>query len=702
MNRLRPWNPNLTRSIKLLVSVFLFSGFIVWDLTQAHSKLAVVYSSFFPESESKATAALPATVAIVRSNDPALGPDTCGVTSEAIAYTTISKMVRRAVDLAGGLRSIIKSGDTVLIKPNLVQQDSSGSGGITDVRVVKAIVFLVDEIDHGRVKIIVGEGSPRPFTSFEKASGTTAAPWNQLFDVPGYQGLKTEALAAGIDFRLSNLNGNSDTNPWSELDTVSVPVGGQAQPQGGKYFVHRDVTHASVYISVPVMKIHKDVRYTGALKNQIGLAASTRYGFNKMTGVVQDGRIHKLIHMSDMPTTWHNWQDKEIVDLASIARIRFSVVDAITCLDSTKSPNYGRYDGSNLKISNRVKMNTIIAGADPVSVDNVCCRIMGLNPDDIDHITLAERVGLGTNNSENITVVGSTIEQTKRLFRYPQPFGTTNSSSFGQSNRTWLLTGFFPTTGISAPMDHEFILNEASAAPAAGAGGWSQPVYFIDDQILLSDYYSTLGSQAAVSYAFSYFTAPSAQQAELWVGSDEALKIYLNGVVVYNYAGTRSFAGNEFYKEIVTINVQQGMNRLLVKSYQSTGKYTFSLNICEVQSNTLYKGNRILGLKFTTSGTATAIHASGESSPMSFALHDCYPNPFNPSTTISYQLAARNRVTLKVYDSRGREVAKLVEAEQSAGSHSITWNASGLSSGIYFARLRAGGFLETRKMVLMK
>jgi hypothetical protein len=205
-----------------------------------------------------------------------------------------------------------------------------------------------------------------------------------------------------------------------------------------------------------------------------------------------------------------------------------------------------------------------------------------------------------------------------------------------------------------------------------------------------------------VSYAFSYFTAPSAQQAELWVGSDEALKIYLNGVVVYNYAGTRSFAGNEFYKEIVTINVQQGMNRLLVKSYQSTGKYTFSLNICEVQSNTLYKGNRILGLKFTTSGTATAIHASGESSPMSFALHDCYPNPFNPSTTISYQLAARNRVTLKVYDSRGREVAKLVEAEQSAGSHSITWNASGLSSGIYFARLRAGGFLETRKMVLMK
>ena len=557
MKRLRPWNTSLSRSIKLFVYVSVISGFLVWDLQQAHSKLSVVYLSFFPDSESKAAAAQPATISIVRSNDPALGSDTCGVTSEAITYTTISKMVRRAVDLAGGLRSIIKSGDTVLIKPNLVQQDSSGSGGITDVRVVKALVFLVDEIDHGKIKIVVGDGSPRPFTTFEKASGTTATPWNQLFDVPGYQGLKTEALAAGIDFRLSNLNGNSDTDPWSELDYVAVPGGGQAQPQGGKYFVHRDVTHASVYITVPVMKIHKDVRYTGALKNQIGLAASSRYGFNKMSGVSQDGKTHKLLHMSEMSTTWHNWQDKEIVDLASIARIRFAVVDAITCLDSTKSPNY-RSDGSNLKISNRVKMNTIIAGIDPVAVDNVCCRIMGVNPDDVDHITLAERVGIGTNNSGNIAVVGSTIEQTKRLFRYPQPFGTTNSSSFGQSNRSWLLTGFFPTSGISAPMDHEFIPNEASVAPGAGAGVWSQPVYFIDDQILLSDYYSTLGSQSAVSYAFSYFTAPSAQQAELWVGSDEALKIYLNGVVVYNYTGTRTFAGNEFYKEIVAVNVQQG------------------------------------------------------------------------------------------------------------------------------------------------
>ena len=690
----------------VLVVIFIWMW---WDLSQAHSNINNIYTSFFLDSEMNASSSQPTTVSIVRSNDSALGSDTCGVTSESITYTTIYKMVKHAVELVcgpNGLSTIIKSGDTVLIKPNIVQMDSSGSGGVTDVRVVKALVYLVDEIDHGRIKIIVGEGSPRPYTTFEKASGGGGTAWTALFDVPGYQLLQAEALAAKIDFRLSNLNGNSDTNPWPELDTVSVPGGGQAEPQGGKYFVHRDVTHASVYIDVPVMKIHKDVRYTGAVKDQIGLAASSRYGFNKMTGVLQDNYIHKLLHTSQMATSWHNWQDKEIVDLAKIARIKFVVMDAITCLDSTKSPKYSGSSSTpnipNIYISNRIKMNTVMAGYDPVAVDNVCCRVMGLNPDDIRYLTLAERVGLGTNNSDNITIVGATIDQTKRQCRYAQPFSTTNTSSYGQSNRTWLLSGYYPTTGVSDPMNHEFITNEASVAPEAGVGIWSQPVYFTDDQILLNDYYSTLGAQSAVSYAFTYFNAPASQAAELWVGSDEALKIYLNGVVVYNYSGTRTFAGNEFYKEIVLINVQQGLNKLLVKSYQSVGKFTFSLNICEVQPNVLYKGNRVLGLKFLSTGNATSVNDKNASTISSFELKNNYPNPFNPSTTISYSLAKASSVSLIVYDITGRVVTTLAHGEKAAGSYSIPWDASNFSSGVYFYKLSAGNFTQVKKMVLTK
>ncbi len=88
--------------------------------------------------------------------------------------------------------------------------------------------------------------------------------------------------------------------------------------------------------------------------------------------------------------------------------------------------------------------------------------------------------------------------------------------------------------------------------------------------------------------------------------------------------------------------------------------------------------------------------------PTQFVLNQNYPNPFNPSTVISYQLPVISKVTLKIYDVLGREVATLVNEEQSAGWREVQWNAKLFSSGIYFYTLRAGSFLETKKLVLMK
>ena len=79
-----------------------------------------------------------------------------------------------------------------------------------------------------------------------------------------------------------------------------------------------------------------------------------------------------------------------------------------------------------------------------------------------------------------------------------------------------------------------------------------------------------------------------------------------------------------------------------------------------------------------------------------------YPNPFNPSTTISYQLSKLSHVTLKVFDVLGREVATLINAEQTAGYKSVTWNASNMPSGVYFYRLQAEKFIDVKKVVLMK
>jgi hypothetical protein len=85
-----------------------------------------------------------------------------------------------------------------------------------------------------------------------------------------------------------------------------------------------------------------------------------------------------------------------------------------------------------------------------------------------------------------------------------------------------------------------------------------------------------------------------------------------------------------------------------------------------------------------------------------YELAQNYPNPFNPVTMIRYQIPTAETVSLKVYDVLGKEVATLVSGRQEAGNYAVPFNASGLSSGMYFYRLQAGSFVETRKMMLVK
>jgi len=85
-----------------------------------------------------------------------------------------------------------------------------------------------------------------------------------------------------------------------------------------------------------------------------------------------------------------------------------------------------------------------------------------------------------------------------------------------------------------------------------------------------------------------------------------------------------------------------------------------------------------------------------------YSLEQNYPNPFNPSTKISYSLQKPELVSLKVFDVLGREVASLVNQYQSAGSHSVTFNAASLASGMYFYKLEAGSFQSIKKLMLLK
>jgi hypothetical protein len=109
-----------------------------------------------------------------------------------------------------------------------------------------------------------------------------------------------------------------------------------------------------------------------------------------------------------------------------------------------------------------------------------------------------------------------------------------------------------------------------------------------------------------------------------------------------------------------------------------------------------FYGNRTLLGQNLTSVNYGQVHL------WNYQLNQNYPNPFNPSTIISFNLPTRTFVTLKIFDLLGREVATLISEELSAGNYSRQWNASKLPSGIYFYRLQAGSYAQSKKLVLLK
>jgi len=102
-------------------------------------------------------------------------------------------------------------------------------------------------------------------------------------------------------------------------------------------------------------------------------------------------------------------------------------------------------------------------------------------------------------------------------------------------------------------------------------------------------------------------------------------------------------------------------------------------------------------------GTVTGVNEPDlPAKPQAFVLSQNHPNPFNPSTAIEYALPEGGNVLLEVFNSAGQRVSVLANGYRGAGSHMATWNTSGQASGVYFYRLRFGGFSETRKMTLMR
>ncbi|MBI1804329.1 MAG: T9SS type A sorting domain-containing protein [Ignavibacteriae bacterium] len=120
------------------------------------------------------------------------------------------------------------------------------------------------------------------------------------------------------------------------------------------------------------------------------------------------------------------------------------------------------------------------------------------------------------------------------------------------------------------------------------------------------------------------------------------------------------------------------------------------------QKGYLYAGTNGNGVFKTMESTVLSVHEISDRIPEQFSLAQNYPNPFNPLTNIQFQISHRSFVTLKIYNLLGNEVAKLLSEELQPGTYSTAWDASNAPTGVYFARLQAGTFIRSRKLVLLK
>ncbi|MEJ2628937.1 MAG: T9SS type A sorting domain-containing protein, partial [bacterium] len=154
--------------------------------------------------------------------------------------------------------------------------------------------------------------------------------------------------------------------------------------------------------------------------------------------------------------------------------------------------------------------------------------------------------------------------------------------------------------------------------------------------------------------------------------------------------------------EIFSDSSNQGQIYQGTVQADGSGEWTYNGNISGPKVTATATDPEGNTSEFSSPVMVTAVETTERQIPERYFLFQNYPNPFNPKTTIRFEVMEVCWVTIKVYDLRGREVGRIVDNQYQPGRYEVTFNAEGLSSGIYFYQIRMGDFQAVKKMVVMK
>ena len=264
-------------------------------------------------------------------------------------------MVRRAVDLVGGMGAIVDEGCTVALKPNIVTGRLSGRGVTTDPRVIEALIKLAFEAGAREVLVVEGSGY--------------GAPTVEAFELSGIR-YTAERNGAGVV--------DVDEDELIEVDVPDSLILSRVSVSGRFY-------EADVRVNVPVMKTHDQMLMTLGMKN--------------MKGVIPKPQ-KRLFHRIGLA--------KAIVDLNKAVPIDLTVVDAIHAMEGL-GPSFGDI----------FEMDVIMAGTDVYSLDVVGVQVMGFAPKEVGYLKLASEQGLVSLDGAGIEVVGEPVSAVARSFKRP-------------------------------------------------------------------------------------------------------------------------------------------------------------------------------------------------------------------------------------------------------------------------------------------